>query len=423
MKKLFLVLLFAVCINFYGIMSVKAEESYVTAIKIDGEDLEGFESDKLGPYEKKVDSNKSSIKIGYVFASGYRPGQCSLGDDIPLNYGKNELKCEVTKTDGSEAKTYQINIERPDNRSSDNSLTALTVGNNKVVLTDTNEYNVSVTTDTVEIKATPATGAVLVDGYGERTGDNAVKLTDGSATVEIKVKAENENVRTYKLNITKTDYKSDDATLKSLTVEGAEFEFKRTTYEYNISVKNNVTRTKINAVKNNDKATVEYTENVSLKQGENNFEIKVTAEDGTTRTYKLNITREEEVPIVTNIEITDVEFKFDAKTYNYKLETTLTTLEFNVTLRSDTAKYEVTNNENLQDGSTVKIVATDGDDTATYAFKIVNKQEEMLESEVKSNDGNNSFFKKNEMIISLVIFGIGAFALLASILLKKGAVK
>ena len=157
MKKSFLSLLFliSVFVLSVNIINVKADGGYVTAIKVDGKDLEGFTSSNTGPYDLgKVDSSKGSITLGYVLDTGYSFGQCSVGE-IALKYGKNELKCEVGK-EGEETKTYQINVERPDNRSGDNSLTSLMVGNNKVVLSDTNEYTVSVDskTQSVEIFST-----------------------------------------------------------------------------------------------------------------------------------------------------------------------------------------------------------------------------------------------------------------------------
>ena len=427
MKKIYLIFLFLSCvlINFSDVRNVLAEETYVTSIKIDGENIDGFSSDNTGPYTIDVDSNKSSIIIGYVFASGYNPGQCNLGS-VSLNYGLNEFKCEVTK-EGNESKVYQLNINRKDNRSSDNSLTSLMIGSNKVLLTDTDTYDVSVTSDTVEVKATPANGATLVDGYGERIGTNALKLTGESTSIEIKVKAENGDLRTYKINIHKKDYKSNDATLKSLTIEDVNFDFKNDVYEYNLSVKYEISKIKITAVKNQENATLEYQENVVLKNGINKIDIKVIAEDGTTKTYTLNITREEQIPIVSTIEIEGIDFKFDSKIYNYKIETSLLNLNFKITLRNDEAKYEIKNNENLKNGSTIKIIATDANEEVTYSFKIINKEDiekkETKENKDESINNKDDFWKKNEMLIALIIFGIGTFSLLISILLKKGSVK
>ena len=419
MKKIFLFLMFF----FVTFINVYAEGSYVTAIKVDGNNLKDFASDNEGPYTINVESNKDKITLGYLYDKNMYDNEGSQGD-ITLNYGTNELYFKVTnKNDANDSKTYKINVVRPDNRSTDNSLSSLIVGNSKVVLTDANTYNVSVDSKTtsVEIKATPANGATLVDGYGERIGNNAVSITGQSASVEIRVKAENESVRTYTININKTDYKSNDATLKSLTLEGIDFDFKSNTYEYNLSVKYNVSQTKIQATVNNEKATTKYQENVNLKVGANDIEIKVTAEDGTEKTYKLNITREEEIPIVSNIEIEGEEFKFNPKTYSYKIETSLSELKFNITLRNETATSEISGNENLKNGSTIKIIAKDGEEDVTYSFKIVNKEEEKKEViETVSNINNNdNFLKKNEMLIGLLIFGIGIFSTLAAIIVKR----
>ena len=75
--------------------------------------------------------------------------------------------------------------------------------------------------------------------------------------------------------------------------------------EYNLTCKNDISSIVIEAVANDNKATVEYEKNITLNEGLNNITIKVTAEDGTIKEYKLNITREELVPLVENIEIED----------------------------------------------------------------------------------------------------------------------
>ena len=423
MKKviLFIFIFLAFMIN------VKADDEFITDIKMDGSSIEGFSSDKTD-YEIKVDSSKDKINLVYFYNTSKYQGVGSVGE-LSLKYGDNNLEYTLTDKENAEiTKTYKIKVIRPDNRSSDNSLSSLTVGNNKVVLSDANEYTVSVDgkTTSVEITGTLANDkASFIDGYGERTGGNAVSLTNESTTVEIRVKAENESVRTYTIRINKTNVLSNDATLKSLTVEGIDFDFKSNTLEYKLSVKYNVSKVKINAVKNNEKANVEYTPNVTLKSGENTFDVKVTAEDGTVKVYKLTITREEEVPIVKDIKITGIDFEFKPKTYNYKIETTLSSLDFNVTLSNETAKSEITNNENLKNGSVIKLVATDGEESVTYSFQIINKEvveekeDDAVTTGVKSTNNLNKFLKENEMLMGLVIFGVGIFGTLISILMKR----
>lgn len=421
MKKRFYFLLF-VFLFFVRISLVQAEGAYVKSILIDRNPLTEFESTNVGPYEIKVDSTKDKIVIGYDYDTSIYQGSGSFGE-ISLNYGENNLTFTVTnKEDVSDSTTYTMKVIRPDIRSTDNNLTSLTVGNNKVVLGDTNEYNVTVDgkVSSVEIHATLPDKASFVDGYGERIGNNSVKLSGETTSVEVKVKAENGNIKTYKINIIRANMQSSDATLKSLKLDGIDFDFKSNKYEYDLSVKHNIVSTKIEAVKNNEKATVDYQENVILKTGSNIIEIKVTAEDSSTKTYKLNINREEEIPIVKDIKITGIDFKFAPKTYNYRIETSLSKLDFNITLSNETATSEILNNENLKDGSTIKIEAKDGDDTVTYTFRIVNKVSSVDNTKTTNvNKSNNDILKNNEMIISLVIFGLGILSTLVAVLVKR----
>jgi len=87
--------------------------------------------------------------------------------------------------------------------------------------------------------------------------------------------------------------KSTEARLSNFGIRPNDFKgFKKDTYEYTTSVPNEVTEVEIYGNKADSKATVEGLGKVSLKEGNNTFEIKVTAEDGkTTKTYKLTIKR------------------------------------------------------------------------------------------------------------------------------------
>ena len=413
MKKvlIFMMFFFATCIN------VLAEGEFVTAITIDGVPVEGFDATKEDQsYAIKVDSTKDKVKIIYTYDKNTYDIQGSYGE-VSLNYGTQVKSLILTnKNDPNDKKEYHLTITREDLRSSDNSLSSLTVGGSKVVLGTGNDYTVDVSSKlvgiTIEAKTT-SDKATFVDGYGPRT------ISKDSPSCEIKVKAENEEIRTYKINITKTDAKSSDATLKSLTIDKINFDFKSNVYEYELTAKSDVTRIKISATPNSDKSSLEFKEETILTTGANEVIVKVKAEDGTERTYKLKITKEEEVPLVKDIKIKDVDFTFDAKKYNYNLKTNLTTLDFDITLNSDTAKSEIKNNEELKNGSIVTIEVVDNDKSVSYNFTIVNTEKKVeKEIEVSDNNSNDNFFQKNEMIIGLVILGIGIFSMLTAILLR-----
>ncbi len=92
---------------------------------------------------------------------------------------------------------------------------------------------------------------------------------------------------------------SSDNNLKSLSIDGFNInpEFNKSTLEYNVTVSSDTTKIKINAEKNDSKAKVSGTGEKDVKEGNNPFEIVVTAENGTSKTYKLNVVVPEKDPI------------------------------------------------------------------------------------------------------------------------------
>ncbi len=80
--------------------------------------------------------------------------------------------------------------------------------------------------------------------------------------------------------------------LKTLTVDGYSFTFSPSqTTGYSINVANSVNKVNIKATTVNSKAKVTGIGTVSLNEGSNIFNIKVTAENGDIRTYTLQIVR------------------------------------------------------------------------------------------------------------------------------------
>lgn len=415
MKKV-LVFIFFFFITF---INVYAKEEYLKDILIDGVSISDFSTDKT-EYELTVDSLKDTIKITYLYDTNKYIGSGSYGD-ISLKYGVNKLSYTLkNKEDSSNTLTYNISITRTDNRSNINTLSSLSVAGISVKLTDELTYNVSVdnTLTTCSITAVLTSDkSNFVSGYGERTGNNKVNLTGETTKVEIKVKAENESIKTYVINIIKKEYKSNDATLKSLKLDNIDIDFKSSVYEYNIVVPNEITKTKVDAVVNNSKATVNKLNEIDLVEGINNIVVSVKAEDGSLKEYKINITREEEKVIVDDITIDSIEFDFDSSIYEYNIETELDILNFNISLNSKTATYEILNNKDLENKSIVSIVITDDDKTLTYKFNIIKDEvEEINNEDITSQE--KSFLEKYEMYIGLGVFGLGLLSLLIAILTK-----
>ena len=93
---------------------------------------------------------------------------------------------------------------------------------------------------------------------------------------------------------------SSDNNLKSLGVEGFEISpaFDKKTLEYTSLVTATTTKIKINGEVNDKTAKVSGLGEVDVKEGLNEFNIVVTAENGTTKTYVLKVTVPEKDPIM-----------------------------------------------------------------------------------------------------------------------------
>jgi hypothetical protein len=92
---------------------------------------------------------------------------------------------------------------------------------------------------------------------------------------------------------------SSDNNLKSLEVDGFEIspEFNKSTLSYNVSVLATTTMVNIKASTSDSKAKVSGTGNKEVAEGDNAFSIVVTAENGSTKTYTLNVYVPEKDPI------------------------------------------------------------------------------------------------------------------------------
>ena len=101
----------------------------------------------------------------------------------------------------------------------------------------------------------------------------------------------------------KKEYSSDN-NLSKLEVEGYSIvpEFNKDVTEYKLTVDQNVEKIKINASANHKKASVSGAGEVNLSLGENTIEIKVTAENGNEKKYKVIVTVADLNPIKINID-------------------------------------------------------------------------------------------------------------------------
>ena len=202
-------------------------------------------------------------------------------------------------------------------------------------------------------------------------------------------------------NTTTTQTKSSNSKLSSLQIaEGVITpEFNSNVREYAVMVPNEITKLSIVATPEHSKATVKITGNEELQVGENNVEIVVTAEDGSTDTYKIIVTRAlPELNLQTlsicyidknnqKVEI-KLEPQFVFNTYEYKnlekLSYTIKELQVDATANRENAKIEIIGNEKIKAGKneiTIKVTLpneTGSEEQKTYKITIEREDEPIV---------------------------------------------
>ena len=218
-----------------------------------------------------------------------------------IKYGTNKYNVVVTAESGAK-KTYVITITRPDNRNKDNTLKSLKVTNTDIKFNkNTTSYTAIVDNNITSVDIT----AVANDKKATVTGTGKKSLKVGTNTFTVSVKAENESVKNYKIVIKrkneqgeivekkeeKNTKKSENNYLKSIVIDKYDLMFNKNTLEYKIKVDEKVDKVNINYETEDKNAAVSMDKDGSLVLGKNTITITVTAENGSTRKYVLNITR------------------------------------------------------------------------------------------------------------------------------------
>lgn len=184
---------------------------------------------------------------------------------------------------------------------------------------------------------------------------------------------------------------SDDCTLKSLTVSGQTLipAFSKDTTIYSIDkVGFDVTKLDISATANDAGAKVSVS-GADLVVGANTVEVKVTASNGDTKTYKINVTREQDPNYVASsgTQLTSIEtsagtlspaFKLGQKEYVIYVPYEQETISITGTSTDTTIKdIEIVDEVLLKVGTNelyIKVTAED-DTVDTYTFYVVRMDE------------------------------------------------
>lgn len=213
--------------------------------------------------------------------------------------------------------------------------------------------------------------------------------------------------------------KSNNANLKTLEITGSDDSevvlspsFSSNVYEYSATVAGEVKTITINATMEDSKANMVVSNNATeeLVAGENNkIVITVTAEDGTKKAYTINIKREAltadaTLKSLTIKECSDFELKENKFSYNVKIKDSVKKLTLDYVTSDENAEVSISGNENLKNGSKVKILVTAQDGTKKeYVLNIVKDTETTKKSSVDVEAEKNPLII---MALSMVAFGL-----------------
>lgn len=198
-----------------------------------------------------------------------------------------------------------------------------------------------------------------------------------------------------------TSTKSSNSKLSSLQIAEGVFspEFAKNVYEYAVIVPNEITKLSIAASQEHSRATVRIVGNEELQVGDNTVEIIVTAEDGSTSTYKIYATRAlPELNLQTlsicyidennqKVEL-KLEPQFVFNTYEYKslekLSYTVKELQVDAIANRENAKVEIIGNKEIKAGKneiTIKVTLPNEEgleEQKTYKITIEREDEPVI---------------------------------------------
>ncbi len=234
--------------------------------------------------------------------------------------------------------------------------------------------------------------------------------------------------------------KSNNNYLKSLTVSQGTLtpSFSREREDYTIEFKEDfdfstLETIDISATVENNKAKVNGTGTINVKEGENVIEVNVMAEDQTVRTYRITFIKPEIIKqsdlrlkslIVKAIdeeeksEDVELEPKFDTEVFNYKLDVkdNIEKLQIDAQVERDDIIVSTEGADKLHSGKNlIKITLTSPtDENVKSVYQITATKERAIVASTTPTDGVISAENRTKIIIGIVL---GIIAILAIILI------
>lgn len=298
---------------------------------------------------------------------------------IGNNFTENkayQVIIRVTAADKKAKKDYVINVTK--NPSKNNNLASLSVLGYDL----TPEFNKGTTLYTVTVPND--INSVMIEAVPEDEtatvfGDGAKILTVGLNQLIVEVTSESGSKKAYTILLTKEE--SENNNLSNLIVHNGVMspEFNTHISNYDVEVEYEEEELDLTVILEDDKATYEVLNN-HLDVGENVVEIVVKAEDGSTNTITLNVTRKGiSSALLEDLKAKNYPFDFNSYVNHYDLLINYETDELDLTIipKDKNATIEVHGNADLSVGEnviTIEVTASDGTTKETYTLNVTKQK-------------------------------------------------
>lgn len=346
---------------------------------VSSEGLNGFTSMVGTGFSLDSANGKSGtfgiLSLTFKATSSFRTGESSTISFSNLTGASDSSRLSAT---GSQ-KTITVNIPKSDNSNlstlkvDGNNISGFSVSNLKYDLGNTDS-------DSMEISAVAQDNKATVSGTGKKS------LSYGKNTFNVVVKAENGSTKTYTITVNRNDNRSSNNYLKSLKISNAKISFNKYTLNYNIVVDNTVDSIDIQVQPEDSKSSVRGTGKKNLNIYLNTYNVVVTAENGSKRVYKINISRKDENgnagSLSTNNKLNSIEIKgynitFDPDTLKYSItvDNTVEQVEISANVMDKNSTIKINNVDKLTVGEnliTIEVLSQSGD-TRTYEIMVLRK--------------------------------------------------